>query len=405
MVPSDRCDAVVVTRSVDLAAPPDRVWPLLSDTDRFNRARSGWHAVTLPRHRGGTTRSRARFVGRDARRRLQAHLRRVPLRVEPPAHLRRAQAHARGPGGVVHVARARSSRHAPARGTGASKGGRGRRCASRSSRARWAAATHRVAQREALRGEASPSSVDSSTRTSSRGRRARTSSPVVAVGPARIEAAIARLRDERGRRAAGGAAAARSCGAAPTPTSCACGPSRWPTSGARTGARCCAPSCARCRPACSSCAGASCARAASRRRSRSRALEDITPEGHCQLCDITFDLDLDRAVEATFLPHPAVRRVPEALFCMGGPGADAARARAGERRAERHARRSTCPAEPGRYRLFARGGATATLEVDAAGAARVEATLEPDGIRAAAPARRARGRARDHEPRWRTPAT
>ena len=30
-------DAVVVTRSVDLAAPPERVWPLVSDTDRFNR--------------------------------------------------------------------------------------------------------------------------------------------------------------------------------------------------------------------------------------------------------------------------------------------------------------------------------------------------------------------------------
>jgi hypothetical protein len=29
---------------------------------------------------------------------------------------------------------------------------------------------------------------------------------------------------------------------------------------------------------------------------QARALEDIKPEGHCQLCDITFDLDLDRAV-------------------------------------------------------------------------------------------------------------
>ena len=44
-------------------------------------------------------------------------------------------------------------------------------------------------------------------------------------------------------------------------------------------------------------------------------LEEIKPEGHCQLCDITFELDLDRAVEATFQPHPAVRRVPG---CSGG---------------------------------------------------------------------------------------
>jgi class 3 adenylate cyclase len=41
------------------------------------------------------------------------------------------------------------------------------------------------------------------------------------------------------------------------------------------------------------------------------------------------------------------------------------------------------PGDPGRYRLFVRGGATATLEVDASGAARVEATLEPGGIRPA----------------------
>ena len=65
---------------------------------------------------------------------------------------------------------------------------------------------------------------------------------------------------------------------------------------------------------------------------QARGLEEIKPEGHCQLCDITFELDLDRAVEATFLPHPATRRVQEALFCIGGPGRDPARAGAGEGR-------------------------------------------------------------------------
>jgi len=38
------------------------------------------------------------------------------------------------------------------------------------------------------------------------------------------------------------------------------------------------------------------------------------------------------------------------------------------------------PSEPGRYRLFARGGAAATLEVNAAGEAVVEASIEPDAI-------------------------
>ena len=86
------------------------------------------------------------------------------------------------------------------------------------------------------------------------------------------------------------------------------------------GARFCARSSRACPRGWSSFAGGSSARAASRRRSRRARLEEIKPEGHCQLCDITFDLDLDRAVEATFLPHPAVRRVPDAMFCIGGPG-------------------------------------------------------------------------------------
>jgi class 3 adenylate cyclase len=38
------------------------------------------------------------------------------------------------------------------------------------------------------------------------------------------------------------------------------------------------------------------------------------------------------------------------------------------------------PAKPGRYRVFARGGATATLEVDAGGPAEVACTVGPDGM-------------------------
>jgi class 3 adenylate cyclase len=109
-----------------------------------------------------------------------------------------------------------------------------------------------------------------------------------------------------------------------------------------------------------------------------RALDEITSEGHCQLCDIHFELGLDRAVEATFLPHPAVRRVSEQLFCAGGPARTPhvlvqANVAAGE------TRQLDIPVEPGRYRVFARGGATATLEVDAEGARAVTAQL--DGVR------------------------
>ncbi len=96
------------------------------------------------------------------------------------------------------------------------------------------------------------------------------------------------------------------------------------------------------------------------------ALEDVPSEGHCQLCDIAFDLDLDRAVEVTFVPHASVRTVPPMMFCIGGPArtphvlsqvtidADATGT-------------LPAPSSVGRYRLFARGGARATLVVEADG--------------------------------------
>jgi len=109
------------------------------------------------------------------------------------------------------------------------------------------------------------------------------------------------------------------------------------------------------------------------------ALDEIGPEGHCQLCDLTFGLDLDRAVEATFVPHPAVRRVPETMFCIGGP-ARTPHVLVQSSVEPRAARALDVPREPGRYRLFVRGGAAATLEVDEAGEASAEARLEPGRV-------------------------
>jgi class 3 adenylate cyclase len=110
------------------------------------------------------------------------------------------------------------------------------------------------------------------------------------------------------------------------------------------------------------------------------ALDAITGEGHCQMCDISFDLDLDRAVEATFVVHPSVRTVPDQMYCAAGPArtphvlvqanVDAA-----------GAREIDAPAQAGRYRVFARGGASASLEVEANGPAEAELALAPDGFR------------------------
>ena len=109
------------------------------------------------------------------------------------------------------------------------------------------------------------------------------------------------------------------------------------------------------------------------------SLSEIGDAGHCQMCDISYGIELDRAVEATFRPHESVRVVEDRMFCIGGPwrtphvivqaNIDAAAARTLE-----------APAEKGRYRIFGRGGAVASLEVEADGPAEVSAKLLEDSI-------------------------
>jgi adenylate cyclase len=110
-----------------------------------------------------------------------------------------------------------------------------------------------------------------------------------------------------------------------------------------------------------------------------RALDEISTEGHCQFCDISFELDLDKAVEATFVAHPAVRKVEDQLFCIGGPSrtphvvAQATLDAATQKSIE-------APALAGRYRFFARGGATTPVEVDAEAPNAVEVTIDDGGV-------------------------
>lgn len=100
-------------------------------------------------------------------------------------------------------------------------------------------------------------------------------------------------------------------------------------------------------------------------------LAELGDESHCQLCDISYGIDLDRAVEATFAVHSAVREVPTRMFCIGGPARTPhvlaqANVEVGQ------ARDVACPEEPGRYRVFVRGGALASLEVEAGAPERAE---------------------------------
>lgn len=92
------------------------------------------------------------------------------------------------------------------------------------------------------------------------------------------------------------------------------------------------------------------------------ALSDLPVAGHCQLCDLSFELELDRAVEATFRPGRSLRSLASGPYCIGGP-----------RRTPHVVSQAllnpnetaelVAPQEPGRYRLFLRGGITSALEV------------------------------------------
>lgn len=110
-----------------------------------------------------------------------------------------------------------------------------------------------------------------------------------------------------------------------------------------------------------------------------RALAELRPEGHCELCDIRYGISLDEAVEATFSPNPAIRAVPEQLFCMAGPGrtphvlVQANVTPAAEESLD-------VPSERGRLRLFVRGGARAELNLDPAAPPEVEARFDDDAL-------------------------
>lgn len=104
-------------------------------------------------------------------------------------------------------------------------------------------------------------------------------------------------------------------------------------------------------------------------------LSSLSPEGHCDLCDIRFEIALDQAVEATFFPNPAVRQVPDAMFCLAGP-ARTPHVLAQANAAPGEVATLTVPEVPGRYRLFARGGARAAVLVGAEGPAEVEAGFD-----------------------------
>lgn len=80
------------------------------------------------------------------------------------------------------------------------------------------------------------------------------------------------------------------------------------------------------------------------------SLKDINPHVHCEACQIDFTVDFDRYVELTFHPNPAVRRVQVESYCVGSPQLTP-HVVAQQLLPAGDKRELMLPLEPGRYRL------------------------------------------------------
>ena len=112
---------------------------------------------------------------------------------------------------------------------------------------------------------------------------------------------------------------------------------------------------------------------------RQATLGALPSAAHCQLCDISYEIELDRAIEATFMPAPALRRPEPGPFCIGGP-MRTPHVIAQTILAPRGSVTLNAPQAPGRYRIFVRGGATAALEVKDGGDEKARFRLEGDSL-------------------------
>ena len=110
-----------------------------------------------------------------------------------------------------------------------------------------------------------------------------------------------------------------------------------------------------------------------------RSLKDIQTDVHCDTCKIDFTVNFDRYVELTFLPNPAVRRVSVSSYCVGSPHRTP-HVVAQQLLPAGDKRELTLPLESGSYRLRAlelRGSQDLTVSPDGESSAQV--TLSNNG--------------------------
>jgi class 3 adenylate cyclase len=79
-------------------------------------------------------------------------------------------------------------------------------------------------------------------------------------------------------------------------------------------------------------------------------LEEMKQKAHCEVCNIDFATNFDRSVELTFRASPTLRQVEERTFCVGGPQLTP-HIVAQQLLAPGDERGLTLPLEAGRYRL------------------------------------------------------
>ena len=367
-------DAVVVTRSVNLASAPERVWPFLSDTDRFNRL-LGMSEVRY-RPVDPANKTGARFVGETRAGGFRLAYDEYPFEWSRP---RAFSVHRRMHGGPIASLTWQCTLAASrtADGPGALEGGT--RATLRLELVPRSAILRPVAWLNARSVTASFANlgpiIDAHV---VEGAPSPYAGPVSPADAVRVEAALARLRSEgvpAGLADRMGALVREAADAdvtriRPFEQADLWGEDRRATLRAFLRAVPAGLLEMRWGLVCPSCLTSS---------QESSGLDEIGADAHCQLCDITYELDLDRAVEATFKPHLAIRRLPEAMFCMGGP-ARTPHVLVQATAAPHGMTTLDIPLEAGRYRLFARGGATAAIEVDPAAASTAEVSLDAEGL-------------------------
>lgn len=107
-------------------------------------------------------------------------------------------------------------------------------------------------------------------------------------------------------------------------------------------------------------------------------LREIASQVHCEACGIDFTVNFERSVELTFRPNPAIRSIVVDEYCVGGPQVTPHVA-VQQLLAPRESRTLIVPLENGGYRLRASGRPghqTVTAAADGAATAEISITGE-----------------------------